>query len=141
MEQRLTIITLGVNDLKKSTEFYEKAFGWTKGPSSNDSITFFRLNGMMISLFGREELAHDATVPAEGSGFRNFTLAHNARSEAEVDSLINDLRKKGVKVVKEPGKVFWGGYSSYISDPDGNLWEIAYNPYLELDAIGNVVPG
>lgn len=130
-----------MNDLKKSTQFYEKSFGWEKASSSNENITFFQLNGMMLALFGREELAHDATVPAEGSGFRSFTLAYNARSEADVDSVIKDLRGKGVKIVKNPGKVFWGDYSSYVSDPDSNLWEIAYNPFLELDAMGRVMPG
>lgn len=141
MDQRLTIITLGVNDLKTSTQFYENSFGWKKDSSSSENITFFRLNGIMFALFGRHELADDATVPPEGTGFRSFTLAYNVRSEADVDSVIRDLRGKGVKIVKEPGKVFWGGYSSYVSDPDGNLWEIAFNPYLKLDSRGDVAAG
>ena len=87
----------------------------------------------MLSLYGRKALAEDATVSENGSGFKGFTLAYNTRSEDEVDKLIEGLRSKGVKIVKEPQKVFWGGYSSYISDPDNNLWEIAFNPYMIPD--------
>jgi predicted lactoylglutathione lyase len=130
MEQRMTFLTLGVSDLKKSTEFYEVKFGWKRSALSNESIVFFELNGIYFSLYDREELAKDATVDPSGQGFRSFTMAYNVRSEKEVDDLIEDLRKKGVQVIKEPQKVFWGGYSSYVADPDGNLWEIAYNPML-----------
>ncbi len=138
MEQRLTIITLGVSDLKKSAEFYESKFGWRKTDSSNEMISFFQLNGILLSLFEKDKLAEDAGVNPEGSGFKGFTLSYNTRSEQEVDELVYQLRNNGVEVVKEPQKVFWGGYSSYIADPDGNLWEIAYNPYLILDNDGNV---
>ncbi len=138
MEQRLTIITLGVSDLKKSTEFYQTKFGWKLSQASNEHISFFTLNGMQLALYGRNELAEDATVPADGSGFKGFTLAYNTRSEEEVDQIIEDLRAKGVDIIKEPQKVFWGGYSSYVSDLDGNLWEIAFNPFLEMDDKGNI---
>ena len=139
MEQRLTIITLGVADVKRATEFYEEKFGWKKAPSSNDNITFFRLNGIMLSLFKRESLAEDATVRSTVTGFKGFTLAWNARSQAEVDALVGDLKSKGVTVVKEPQQVFWGGYSAYVADVDDNLWEIAFNPFLTLDEHGNVL--
>ena len=139
MEQRLTLITLGVSNLQASIDFYENTFGWQRTAASQESIVFFQLNGIQLALFPREGLAEDAHVAAEGSGFRGFTLAYNTRSEAEVDEVVNDLRSKGVTVVKEPQKVFWGGYSSYVSDPDGNLWEIAFNPYLPMDDKGNVV--
>lgn len=138
MEQRLTIVTLGVNDLKKATEFYEHNFGWEKAGSSNENISFFTLNGIQLALFDRNELAKDAGVPEKGSGFKGVTLAYNTRSEAEVDEIIQGLKAKGVKIVKDPAKVFWGGYSSYVADMDGNLWEIAFNPYLQLDEKGNV---
>ena len=138
MEQRLTIITLGVSDLKNSTEFYESKFGWKKAESSNEHISFFSLNGILLALFSRNKLAEDASVSPEGDGFNAFSLAYNTRSKKEVDLIIEELRSKGVKVIKEPQKVNWGGYSSYVSDPDGNLWEIAFNPYLELDKEGNV---
>ena len=139
MEQRLTFIGLGVSDLKRSTEFYENAFGWTKSEHSNDFITFFQLNGIMLSLYPNDKLAEDATVKPNNSGFKGFTIAHNVRSEKEVDDLIENLRSKGVTIVKEPVKTDWGGYSSYISDLDNNLWELAYNPFLELDKNGNTI--
>lgn len=83
-------------------------------------------------------MAKDATIDENGNGFKGVTLAYNTRSENEVNEVIKDLETKGVKIVKQPSKVFWGGYSSYISDPDGHLWEIAFNLYLELDEKGNV---
>ncbi|HTB05893.1 MAG TPA: VOC family protein [Bacteroidia bacterium] len=138
MEQRLTIITLGVNDLKVASDFYEKKLGWKRSKASMGDIVFFQLNGIQLALYPRHELAKDATVPVKGSGFKGITIAHNVRSEKEVDKLIATLKRKGVKIVKPPQKVFWGGYSSYIADPDGNLWEIAYNPYLKLDKKGNI---
>ena len=91
----------------------------------------------MLAIYPREKLAEDAMIHPEGSGFSGFTLAYNARSEAEVDEIIADLKSKGVKIVKEPQKVFWGGYSSYFADPDDNRWEVAYNPYFEFDEKGN----
>jgi hypothetical protein len=138
MEQRLTIITLGVSDLKKSTDFYKTKFGWKKSELSNEHISFFTLNGIQLALYDRNELAEDATVNSNGYGFKGFTLAYNTKSEKEVDQLIEKLRAEGVKIIKEPQKVIWGGYSSYVSDLDGNLWEIAFNPFLKLNEDGNV---
>ena len=138
MEQRLTIITLGVRDLKKSTDFYEIKFGWKKTKLSDENISFFTLNGIQLALYEKNELAKDATVNSSGNGFKEFTIAYNTKSQKEVDQLIRELRAKGVKIIKEPQKTGWGGYSSYISDLDDNLWEIAYNPYLTLDENGNV---
>ena len=138
MEQRLTMITLGVSDLYKSTDFYESKFGWKKSNSSNEYISFFSLNGFQLALYERNELAKDATVNSDGNGFKGFTISYNVKSENEVNLLIEKLRTNGVEIIKEPQKVNWGGYSSYISDLDGNLWEIAFNPFLELDENGNV---
>ena len=139
MEQRLTIITLGVSDLKKATDFYESKFGWEKSSASNANISFFILNGIYLSLYPNKELAEDAKVNSAGNGFKGFTLAYNTRTENEVDQLIEKFRKKGVEILKEPQKTDWGGYSSYVSDLDGNLWAIAFNPFLELDTNGNVI--
>lgn len=133
MEQRITFITLGVTDLKQSIDFYENKFGWRRSEMSNESIMFYDLNGIHLALYDRVELAKDATVDPSGNGFRSFTMAYNTRSEKEVENLIENLREQGVKVIKEPQKVFWGGYSSYVADPDGNLWEIAFNPFLKMD--------
>lgn len=133
MEQRMTFITLGVEDLIQSIDFYENKFGWKRSELSNESIIFYDLNGTHLALYDREELAKDVNVDPLGNGFRSFTMAYNTRSEKEVDDLIENLRKQGVQIIKEPQKVFWGGYSSYIADPDGNLWEIAFNPYLKIE--------
>jgi uncharacterized protein len=130
MEQRITLITLGVSDLKKSRTFYEEMFGWKPLAHSSDDVVFFQLNGLQLSLFPDRALAEDANIEATGSGFRKFSLAYNVRSESEVDDVVAQLEKKGVTVLKKPQKVFWGGYSSYVCDPDGNLWEIAHNPHL-----------
>jgi len=139
MEQRLTILTLGVNDFETANDFYQNTFGWKKMASSNENISFFQLNGILLSLYPREKLAEDAGVSAAGSGFKGFTLAYIARSKAEVDDVIQGLEAKGVEIVKRPEEVFWGGYSGYIADMDGNLWEIAFNPFLKLDEQGNAV--
>ena len=141
MEPRLTLITLGVNNLVASASFYEQNFGWQRLPASTDHIVFYGLNGIQLALFPKHELANDAGVSPDGSGFKSFSLAHNLRSEEAVDDLIAELEQKGVTIVKRPQKLFWGGYSSYISDPDGYLWEFAYNPYLPLDETGNAING
>jgi hypothetical protein len=138
MEQRISVITLGVTDLKVSVDFYTNKFGWKQLDSGNENIAFFQLNGILLSLYPKDKLAEDAIISPTGSGFKGFSLAYNARSEKEVDEIISKLRDKGVRIVKNPQQVFWGGYSSYISDPDDNLWEIAYNPYLKIDRQGNI---
>jgi uncharacterized glyoxalase superfamily protein PhnB len=137
MEQRMTFLTLGVKDLNQSIDFYENKLGWKRSELSNESIIFYELGGIHLALYDREELAKDANVKSSGDGFRSFTMAYNTRNEKEVDDLIENLRKQGVQIIKEPQKVFWGGYSSYIADPDGNLWEIAFNPFLKLDPVSS----
>ena len=132
MQQRLTLITLGVAELKRSKDFYENTLGWKPVPNSNENIVFYKLNGVLLALFSADALAEDAGVSSSGSGFRKFTLAHNVGSEKEVDELVRLLESRGARVVKKPQKAFWGGYSSYVSDPDDILWEIAYNPFMSL---------
>lgn len=139
MDQRLTLITLGVSDLQVAADFYENKFGWIRSSNSWEEIIFFQLNGIQLALYPKAKLAEDVAVRPDGNGFKGFTLAYNARSEKEVDELVAQLEEKGVAVIKQPQKVFWGGYSSYIADPEGNLWEIAYNPYLPMDEKGNVI--
>ncbi|SMO58716.1 VOC family protein [Fodinibius sediminis] len=140
MEQRLTLITLGVRNLAKMRAFYKNVFGWSPLDSSNEEIVFFQLNGVQLALFGWKDLTEDAAVSARGKGFRGFSLAHNLQSEKEVDDLFDTLKTRGAHVVKPPEKTSWGGYSGYIKDPEGNLWEIAYNPFMNYDADGNVLP-
>jgi catechol 2,3-dioxygenase-like lactoylglutathione lyase family enzyme len=136
MKQHLHIITLGVMDLEKSKKFYGETLGWKPASASNEGIAFFQAGGVVLAIYPREMLAEDAVIHPEGSGFSSFTLAHNAQSEAEVDEIISDLKSRGVKIAKEPQKVFWGGYSSYFVDPDGYHWEVAYNPFFSFDESG-----
>jgi catechol 2,3-dioxygenase-like lactoylglutathione lyase family enzyme len=138
MKQHVHLITLGVRDFETSKKFYTETMGWKPSSSSNEEISFFQAGGVVLSIYQREKLAEDALVDPEGNGFGGFTLAYNAQSEEEVDKIIGDLKSKGVKILKEPQKVFWGGYSSYFADPDGNCWEIAYNPFLPFDEQGNL---
>jgi len=138
MNQHVHIITLGVKDFKKSFQFYSETLGWKPASNSSDDIAFFQAGGVVLALYPRETLEEDAMVTVKGFGFAGFTLAYNARSEAEVDEIIADLKAKDVKIVKEPQKVFWGGYSSYFADPDDNRWEVAYNPFVAFDEDGNL---
>ena len=121
MNQHLHIITLGVRDFKTSHEFYTTKLGWKPASSSNDDIAFFQAGGVVLAIYPREKLAADAKTSPDGHGFSGITLAYNTRSESEVDEIIAGLRSKGVKIIKEPQKVFWGGYSSYFADPDDDF--------------------
>lgn len=129
MQPRISMVTLGVRDLAAAIEFYEKGLGFPRMESS-PSVAFFTLNGTWLGLYGRDALAEDATVSAAGNGFAAFTLAHNVRSEKEVDAVIAQAVKSGATLVKQPQKVFWGGYSGYFKDLDGHLWEVAHNPFF-----------
>ena len=132
MEQHINFITLGVADLAASRRFYRDVFGWRETADSNANIAFFRTgNALLVALFGKDALAQDAQATASGSGFPRFTLAHNVGSEAEVDALFAEFAAKNITIIKAPQKVFWGGYSGYLADPDGFLWEIAFNPFLQ----------
>ena len=137
MEQRVSLITLGVADLKRSTEFYER-LGWHRSMANTEGITFFQTGGMALALYPRHELAKDAKVPAEGEGFSGITLAHNTRSRAEVDSVLMEAAAAGAKIVKPAEEAFWGGYSGYFSDPDGFLWEVAWNPSFPIAEDGSI---
>lgn len=129
MKPRISMITLGVRDLAASVKFYEQGLGFPRMESPPE-VAFFTLNGTWLGLFGREALAEDANVPAEGHGFEAFALAHNVGSEAEVDAVVNRAIQAGATLAKLPQKVFWGGYSGYFKDLDGHLWEVAYNPHF-----------
>ena len=132
MEQHINYITLGVADLAESRRFYRDVFGWQETAGSNENIAFFQAgNALLLALFGKTALAHDAQIPEQSSGFPRFTLAHNVGSEAEVDALFAGFAAKNTNIIKAPQKVFWGGYSGYLADPDGFLWEIAFNPFLQ----------
>lgn len=134
---RLNIVTLGVANVEKSRAFYE-ALGWRASAASQEAIVFFDLGGVVLSLFSRNALADDAEVGPAGDGFRAVTLAHNVRSEEEVDACLAHAERSGARIVKPGTRASWGGYSGYFSDPDGHLWEVAHNPYMPLDVEGHL---
>ena len=138
MNQNIHLITLGVRDFERSKKFYEEILGWKPSSASQDDVAFFQTSGVVFAIYPREKLVEDALVSSEGSGFSGITLAYNAHSESEVDEIIKDLKSKGVKIVKEPQKAFWGGYSSYFADPDDYRWEVAFNPFFPFDENGNL---
>ncbi|HEX9181320.1 MAG TPA: VOC family protein [Burkholderiales bacterium] len=127
MEARISLITLGVADLERATRFYEDCLGLPR-LKTPPSVTFFEMGRTWLALWSRESLAADAGVSAEGNGFRGFSLAHNVRSPGEVDALLFRAGECGGKVLKHGHATDWGGYSGYFADPDGHLWEVAYNP-------------
>jgi catechol 2,3-dioxygenase-like lactoylglutathione lyase family enzyme len=127
MKPRISLITLGVRDLAAAINFYEKGLGFPRMESPPD-VAFFTLNGTWLGLYNREALAEDANVSPEGQGFAGVTLAHNVATEEEVDQVMTQAVAAGATMVKQPQKVFWGGYSGYFKDPEGHLWEVAHNP-------------
>ena len=131
MEQRVSIITLGVADLTRSREFYEH-LGWRRSMAKTEGIVFFQAGGMALALYPREELAKDANVAPAGHGFSGIALAYNARTRQEVDSVLAEAKIAGARIVKPAQEAFWGGYSGYFSDPDGFLWEVAWNPSFPI---------
>jgi len=137
LEPRVSIITLGVKDVERARAFYE-ALGFKASNASQESVTFFDGGGVVLGLYGRGPLAEDATVEDSAPGFSGVALAHNARSEADVDAVLAEAAAAGAKLIKPAGKVFWGGYSGYFADPDGHLWEVAFNPYFKLGDDGRV---
>lgn len=140
MEQRVSLVTLGVRDLGRARRFYE-ALGWTTGAAPADDVAFFQAGGMVVALWGREELAADSGVEDAG-GWGGVTLAHNVRSPADVDAVVEEARAAGAAVTREPAETFWGGYSGAFTDPDGHAWEIAHNPSWTLADDGSVrLPG
>jgi catechol 2,3-dioxygenase-like lactoylglutathione lyase family enzyme len=137
MEPRLTLITLGVSNMKRARKFYE-ALGFKAARASEESVTFFPAGGVVLALWGRESLAEDAGVADSKPGFSGIALAHNARSEADVDKAMAEAVAAGAKLVKPAAKTFWGGYAGYFADPDGHLWEVAHNPYFKFDEAGRL---
>ena len=137
MEQRVSIITLGVADLERSRKFYER-LGWRRSMPQTEGIAFFRIPGMALALYPREELAKDANRSAEGSGFCGISLAYNTRRREDVDSTMAEAAAAGAKVLKPAREAFWGGYSGYFSDPDGFPWEVAWNPSFPILQDGSI---
>jgi catechol 2,3-dioxygenase-like lactoylglutathione lyase family enzyme len=133
MKPKISFITLGVRDFNRSLAFYRDGLGFkTHNYTEGEQHVLFKLEGTWLSLYPRDKLAEDAAIPAEGSGFSGVTLAHNVASKQLVDATFAFAVAAGAKPVKQPQDVNWGGYSSYVADPDGYLWEIAWNPFTDL---------
>ncbi len=139
MDQRISLVTLGVADLARSRAFYE-ALGWRTGAQPADDVAFFQAGPMIFALWDRERMVENNGL-TPGEGFGGVELAQNVRSPAEVDAVVEQAREAGAKVVCEPAETFWGGYSAIFLDPDGHAWEIAHNPHWTLDADGKVSLG
>ena len=136
MEQRVSLVTLGVTDLARAKQFYG-ALGWKPAEDDNNDIAFFQAGAIIVGLWDRSELAQDSAVTDSG-GWGGVTLAHNVRSPAEVDAVIEEARRAGATIGREPAGTFWGGYSGLFIDPDGHPWEVAHNPGWTLLADGSV---
>lgn len=134
---RIHIVTLGVGDLSRSRQFYE-AWGWKASSVSNENIVFLKGGAGVLALYGRDALAEDALAEDLPTGFSAVTLARNASSKEEVDAWFATALAAGARELKTPQEAFWGGYSGYLADPDGHLWELAFNPYFVFDEHGNL---
>ena len=141
MEPRLSIITLGVSDLHRSYKFYHEGLGFPTTGTPESGIIFFQTNGVCLALYPIDKLAEDISPikSSEKKGFSGITIAHNARSESEVDEILAQAKSAGAKIEKSAQKVFWGGYSGYFSDPDGHLWEVAYSDSWKFNSDGSLV--
>lgn len=133
MKPKISLITLGVSNLERSLKFYRDGLGFpTHNFTEGEDVVFFELEGTWLALYPKDKLAEDALVSPEGSGFTGITLAHNVGSETDVDQVFALAVQAGAQAIKQPVEVFWGGYSGYFADPDGYLWEVAFNPFTNL---------
>ena len=131
MQQRVSVITLGVQDLKRARAFYE-ALGWKTRAEPDDVVVFFQAGGLVVSLWSRESLAEDSGV-TDSAGWGGITLAHNVGSPAEVDGVLSEAKAAGATIPRAGAETFWGGYSGVFVDPDGHPWEVAHNPNWQLE--------
>jgi catechol 2,3-dioxygenase-like lactoylglutathione lyase family enzyme len=139
MQQRVSLITLGVRDLERARAFYE-GLGWTTRADPGADVVFFQAGGMVVALWDRESLAGDSGVE-DGGGWGGITLAYNVSAPEEVDAVIAEARAAGARIPREPGETFWGGYSAMFVDPDGHPWEVAHNPRWTVHDDGSVELG
>jgi predicted lactoylglutathione lyase len=136
VEQRVSLVTLGVSDLARARGFYE-ALGWTSGCEAGSDVVFFQAGGMIVALWSRATLAEDSGV-TDGGGWGGVTLAHNVASPEEVDAILTTARAAGAQIARDGGRTFWGGYSGVFIDPDGHPWEVAHNPNWSLEPDGSI---
>lgn len=137
MEQRISVVTLGVQDVEEATKFYEK-LGFQRHMSSNPMISFFQMNGFVFGLYGRQALADEAAEGKAGTGFGNIALAYNTRTKEEVDAVLAAAVAAGGSLAQAAHDTFWGGYGGYFADPDGHRWEVAWNDSWPISAEGHV---
>jgi catechol 2,3-dioxygenase-like lactoylglutathione lyase family enzyme len=135
VEQRLSLVTLGVGDLARSRSFYE-ALGWRTGAAPEDEVVFFQAGCLIVALWSREQLAKDSTV-VDGGGWGGVTLAYNVATPEEVDAVIDEARAAGATIGRAPAATFWGGYSGVFVDPEGHPWEVAHNPHWTVGPDGS----
>ena len=138
MRQKFTLITLGVANLSKALAFYE-GLGWIKSKESQEDYALFPLGGIVLGLYPLHELEEDTTLRHQRTTFSGLTISYNATSEEEVDAVMREAERQGATIVKPAQKVFWGGYSGYFKDLDGYVFEVAYNPFWEIDGNGNLI--
>jgi uncharacterized protein len=139
MDQRISVVTLGVRDLSVSRRFYCEGLGWQASATSNESVVFIPVGSIVMALYPRALLAEDACIPDGGPGFGGVTLAHNVHSKEVVDRVLAEAVAAGAALFKPAQEVFWGGYSGYFGDPDGHPWEIVYNPHWGLTPEGRLI--
>lgn len=137
MEQRISLVTLAVDDLGRAVRFYE-AMGLKRNQSITDGVAFFQMGGIVLGLWGREQLASDAGIPGGKGGFPGVSIAYNTRSEAEVDEILATAEKAGGRIVKPAQRAFWGGWYGYFADTEGHLWEVAHNPDFPIAEDGSI---
>lgn len=137
MEARISLVTLGVEDLDRAIRFYEE-MGLTRHQGVTDGVAFFQMGGMILSLYPRADLAKDADVEDQRAGFSGIALAYNTRTDEEVDGIISAAKAAGGRIVRRPERAAWGGYSGYFADTEGHLWEVAYNPGFPIDGKGRI---
>ena len=137
MEQRLSLVTLGVSDLERARRFYEDGLGWRRS-GEHAGVVFFQLGGMALALWGREDLARDAMTAGEGHGFSGLALGHNVRAPAEVEHVLAQAKAAGAWILKSAEATEWGGRNGYFCDPDGHVWEVAWNPHWPMGEDGSV---
>lgn len=138
MEQRLSLVTLGVIDLARARAFYQEGLGWSSAAAPSDDVAFFQAGGMVVALWDRAKLAEDSGIEHDPGGWGGITLAHNVGSPAEVDAVIAQAEAAGATIPRHGAETFWGGYSGVFIDPDGHPWEVAHNPYWTLHPDGSV---
>lgn len=139
MEQRISLVTLGVSDVSRARDFY-RAMGWAESRASMDEVVFFQTGGVVVSIWDRGALAEDSAV-ADSGGWGGVTLAYNTRSREEVDQVIEQARAAGATIGRDPAETFWGGYSGVFIDPDGHPWEVAHNPGWTITDDGHTLIG